>query len=136
MSDDYRKFDGPKDRSKLLGLTSGKTKVEQLASGHSCESLRLHDMCRYPGCEKNEKLSECSGCHSARYCSREHQLQHWYSTVLLCCTVLHFLELKPHCNVFQLLSDCQITLYPSLSVGRFTKLGVEKLDSREKAAPR
>jgi len=84
ISDDYRKFEEPKVNNNFLGLTSGKgNKAIRDAGANSTREvapkLVITEKCSYSSCTKKNynKLAECSGCHSVKYCCKECQLHHW-----------------------------------------------------------
>lgn len=85
------RFDGP--RESVLGVAGRLTSSSQ-TSAHletirsrvapqqqSQRQLAIGDKCSNPACTKSNdskcQLSDCSGCHQARYCGRECQVSHW-----------------------------------------------------------
>ena len=79
--DEPPKYEGPKEEMQMkiaghLGYNGSTSTTSPLSL-----CMNSADKCGYPLCKidsgKIEKLMECSGCRSTKYCCRECQLSHW-----------------------------------------------------------
>jgi hypothetical protein len=111
-------YDGPKESTigviGRIGCSSSASSQARLENVKTRLQKALMDKCSNPDCtnaQEGTTLSECSGCRSVRYCSRDCQLAHWSAHKELCKSIKKKLqeeELERQKKVMEALQELQL----------------------------